>query len=177
VSSWMPASADWPERTLISPILTVPCALADETPSTSATAQPSPTRIRFIVILPACSLPNNCKKNCTHESLRGREVRRPRRWAPPHLRNGVSRGCNIGSRPRFRAQHARLRTSRDRDGPSSKRKHWRARRMGERDPRYPRSEGRGTPPHRALGGTPPPLITEARPKRRPMLETAETIGG
>src|SRR6516225_6288878 len=48
----MPASANWPERTLISPILTVPCALADETPSSSATAQPKPTRIRFIVILP-----------------------------------------------------------------------------------------------------------------------------
>src|SRR5262245_2737198 len=102
----MPASANWPERTLISPILTVPCALADETPSTSATAQPSPTRIRFIVILPACSLPNNCKKNCTHESLRGREVRRPRRWAPPHLRNGVTRGCNVRSRPRFRPARA-----------------------------------------------------------------------
>src|SRR6516225_8659373 len=58
----MPASANWPERTLISPILTVPCALADEMPSTSATAQQKPTLVRVIVILPACALPNNCKK-------------------------------------------------------------------------------------------------------------------
>src|SRR5262249_17937150 len=159
----MPASANWPERTLISPILTVPCALADETPSTSATAQPSPTRIRFIVILPACSLPNNCKKNCTHESLRGREVRRPRRWAPPHLRNGVSRGCNVGSRPRFRAQPARLRTSRDWDVRSTKRKHWRRRRMGGRQPIIPR-ERLGTAPHQDLCGSYPPLVDEARPQ-------------
>src|SRR5262249_19307626 len=157
----MPASANWPERTLISPILTVPSALADETPSTSATAQPSPTRIRFIVILPACSLPNNCKKNCTHESLRGREVQWPRRWAPPHLRNGVSRGCNVGSRPRFRAQHPRLRTSRDRDMPSSKRKHWRARRTGERQPIYPAVKA-WTGPHRDPRGGHPSLVDEER---------------
>src|SRR5262249_47450614 len=106
----MPASANWPERTSISPILTVPCALADETPSTSATAQPSPTRIRFIVILPACSLPNNCKKIVLMKVCAVEKFDDRGRWAPPHLRSGVSRGCNVGSRPRFRDQHARLRT-------------------------------------------------------------------
>src|SRR5262245_7701409 len=102
----MPASANWPERTLISPILTVPCALADETPSTSATAQPSPTRIRFIVILPACSLPNNCKKIvlmkvCAVEKFgdRGGGHR-------PTFAAGVSHGCNVGSRRRFRPARA-----------------------------------------------------------------------
>src|SRR5262249_60823482 len=72
----MPASANWPERTLISPILTVPCALADETPSSSATAQPSPTRIRFIVILPVLAAEQLQKivlmKVCAVEKFGGR---------------------------------------------------------------------------------------------------------
>src|SRR5919198_5859560 len=67
----MPASANWPERTLIIPILTVPCACADETPMTSARAQPSLRCIRCISILPG--VVRLCWQNCTHENLRGRE--------------------------------------------------------------------------------------------------------
>src|SRR5262249_36698930 len=72
----MPASANWPERTLISPILTVPCALADETPSRSATAQPSPTRFRFMIILPVLAAEQLQKivlmKVCAVEKFGGR---------------------------------------------------------------------------------------------------------
>jgi hypothetical protein len=71
---------------LISPILTVPCALADETPSTSATAQPSPTRIRFMIILPVLAAEQLQKivlmKVCAVEKFGGRG-----RWAPPHRRH------------------------------------------------------------------------------------------
>src|SRR6516162_5544751 len=120
----MPASANWPERTLISPILTVPCALADETPSTSATAQPSPTRIRFIVILPACSLPNNCKKIvlmkvCAVEKFDGR--------GGGHRPTSATASAAAAMLDRARVfAPSTQRTSRDRDMPSSKREHWRA---------------------------------------------------
>src|SRR5262245_14575546 len=67
----MPASANCPERTLIIPILTVPCACADETPVTSARAQPSHRCVRCIAILPGVF--RLCWQNCTHENLRGRE--------------------------------------------------------------------------------------------------------
>src|ERR1700704_2293826 len=50
----MPASANCPERTLISPILTVPCACTDEPPNSSATAQPNPRTVRSMPILPDC---------------------------------------------------------------------------------------------------------------------------
>src|SRR5262249_23504078 len=71
----MPASANWPDSTLISPILTVPCALAVEMPSSSAMAQPNPTRNRVIVHPPGLLVAEQLQKNCTYGSLRGREVR------------------------------------------------------------------------------------------------------
>src|SRR6516164_6774113 len=80
----MPASANWPERTLISPILTVPCALVDETPSSSATAQPKPTRIRFIIILPVLAA-EQLQKIVLMKACAVEKVRRPRAvgTAPP----------------------------------------------------------------------------------------------
>src|SRR5262245_9583101 len=81
----MPASANWPERTLIIPILTVPCACADETPMTSARAQPSLRCVRCISILPG--VVRLYWQNCTHENLRGRESSARRWWAWPHRRH------------------------------------------------------------------------------------------
>src|SRR5215813_815276 len=85
----MPASANWPERTLISPIFTVPWACAAEAPIMSATAQPSPTRVRFIAILPSL-FASLLRKNCTHENLRGRESSALDRWAWPHRRAALA---------------------------------------------------------------------------------------
>src|SRR5262249_20609181 len=70
----MPASANWPDSTLISPTLTVPCALADAVAMSSASAEPSARTVRFITFLPEVCF-GVVEENCTHERLHGRIVR------------------------------------------------------------------------------------------------------
>src|SRR5262245_16838129 len=70
----MPASANWPDSTLISPTLTVPCALADAVATSSASAEPSARTVRFITFLPEVCF-GVVEENCTHERLHGRIVR------------------------------------------------------------------------------------------------------
>src|SRR3954447_21063242 len=71
----MPASANCPDSTLISPILTVPCACADGAPNSSAAAQPSPRTLRSIAHPPGlfCRRPFVAKsvltKNYAVESI------------------------------------------------------------------------------------------------------------
>src|SRR5262245_54791193 len=69
----MPASANWPDSTLISPTLTVPCALADAVATSSANAEPSARTVRFITFLPEVCF-GVVEENCTHERLHGRIV-------------------------------------------------------------------------------------------------------
>src|SRR3954464_14942820 len=77
----MPASANCPDSTLISPILTVPCACADGAPNSSATAQPSPRTLRSIAHPPglSCRRPFVAKsvltKNYAVESILSGSVR------------------------------------------------------------------------------------------------------
>src|SRR5215475_1944902 len=70
----MPASANWPDSTLISPTLIVPCALADAVATSSASAEPSARTVRFITFLPEVCF-GVVEENCTHERLHGRIVR------------------------------------------------------------------------------------------------------
>src|SRR6185295_760786 len=77
----MPASANCPDSTLISPILTVPCACADGAPNSSAAAQPSPRTLRSIARPPGlfCRRPIVAKsvltKNYAVESILSGSVR------------------------------------------------------------------------------------------------------
>src|SRR3954453_23601046 len=86
----MPASANCPDSTLISPILTVPCACADGAPNSSATAQPSPRTLRSIAHPPGlfCRRPFVAKsvltKNYAVESILSGSVRTASA-APPVL--------------------------------------------------------------------------------------------
>src|SRR4249920_3422507 len=100
----MPASANCPDSTLISPILTVPCACADGTPNSSAAAQPSPRTLRSIAHPPGlfCRRPFVAKsvltKNYAVESILSGSVREASA-APPVLgdRPGWSRSPGAGS--------------------------------------------------------------------------------
>src|SRR5262249_55349956 len=82
----MPASANWPDSTLISPTLIVPCALADAVAMSSASAEPSARTVRFITFLPEVCFGVG-EENCTHERLHGRIVR------------GEAPGGPVGHRP------------------------------------------------------------------------------
>src|SRR4029453_6402274 len=70
----MPASANCPDSTLISPILTVPRALADRGGGGSPRREPTATTVRFITFLPEVCF-GVVEENCTHERLHGRIVR------------------------------------------------------------------------------------------------------
>src|SRR5262249_47058950 len=163
----MPASANWPDRTLISPILTVPCAFAVEMPSSSAMAQPNPTRNRVIVHPPGLLVAEQLQKNCTYLCWRGREVRYAAGVGSAPRRGGVPR-CRGVRPPTCRAVLNAMELERPRADAFGHALHWRG------QPRRPARHACELCLARPMASV-PARIDAARLARRRQPETAETI--
>src|SRR3954453_7107848 len=146
----MPASANCPDSTLISPILTVPCACADGAPNSSATAQPSPRTLRSIAHPPGlfCRRPFVAKsvltKNYAVESILSGSLRELSAAQPV-----------LGERPLGWSANMAVRLPRQR-----RRSHGGARRRvvaaHHRGTREPRTAARMHPPAPSTAALPPP---------------------
>src|SRR6516162_4331770 len=163
----MPASANWPDRTLISPILTVPCALADAMPSSSAMTQPNPTRSPVIVHPPGLLVAEQLQKIVLMEVCAVEKFDTPRRWAAPHCeRRAPMPQRSLADLVPSCADAMEL--ERPRADAFSHALHWRGRprRLARHACELCRARPMASVPAR---------IDAARLERRRRLETAETI--
>src|SRR5262245_47224479 len=92
----MPASANWPDSTLISPILTVPCALAAPTASTAAARPLNPDISLCILSSQRCQL----LRDRSGSKTQGQFVRRLASGTWPTFGRPCSNRLSRGQSPR-----------------------------------------------------------------------------